>query len=1056
MKIAERLDEFRACFDDSPQPFCIVEMLRDEGGNAADFRFVYLNGPFSALAGRETASLSGKRFYEVFEGADRKWPDLCGKIAFEGGSGVASGYSPERDKHLSILCYQLEEGYCACLASDVTEARRLERLCEEQELAMRTERQKIEAALENTSLYLWEYDIRERRCLHYNNAVKELGIERVVGNTPYATLASGIIDEDSARDFIELHKKIDAGEPSASAEIKVRDAGGVRWKKFSYNTVRDDAGRPVRAVGCSVDITSLKEMERRFEEEKRYQEATGGENSLTKARANITKDVLEIYRAGPNVGICREGISFGMAIAALAGTALRDEKKKEIFQTFSNEAMSRPISLEERPAAVEYLRKTNDGEVIWARTTAKRFVHPETRDIMCFLYTYDISRGKNPEIITKRITEIEYDRIVLIDASTGAMTVYQSLEDGCFEAANYRAELDKILRGYVAEEELPDAFRMMALKNICRELEEHELFSCSFNVTEKKGRKARKKWQFCYLDEIRRLILATKSDVTEIFNEQTRQQEILKEALAQAEQASLAKSEFLSRMSHEIRTPMNAIIGMSAIAAQCVNDPAQVSDCLAKVGISARFLLSLINDILDMSRIESGKVVIKKERIPFEEFINGINTICSEQAGAKGVDYDCIMTTFTESAYVGDPMKLQQILINIIANAIKFTPKGGKVQFIVSQDRISAGNAHMRFSINDTGIGIKEEFLPKLFDPFEQEHAGAASIYGGTGLGLAISKNLAELMGGSITVHSIEGIGSEFVVSLPLDLCEERLAPGRLKSSLNLASLSALVVDDEVTICEHTARILGDMGMRADWVDSGMKAVERVKQKWDRREFYDVILIDWKMPEMDGIETARRIRRIVGPEVTIIIITAYDWGAIESEAKNAGVNMLISKPLFKNSLTSAFEKIYSGSGGGEAPAPQVRYDFSGSRVLLAEDHLLNVEVAKRILTNKGLEVEVAENGLAAIEAFVANPAYYYDLILMDIRMPLMDGLTAAKSIRHTKKADARSIPIIAMSANAFDEDVEKSKSAGMNEHLAKPIDPNLLYETLARYLKTPR
>lgn len=821
MENTERLDDFRACFDDSPQPSCIIEMLKDDHGNFADFRFVYLNRALARLEGFDAEYVNGKCFYKLFDNADRKWLDFYGRAASAGAGISIVDYSPEIDKYLCVFSYRLAEGYCACLLSDVTAERKRERFGKERPLA-RSKRQKADAAVRNANLRM----------------------------------------------------------------------------------------------------TGLKEMERRFEEEKRFQDTAESKNALTRARANITKDIIEVYRAGPNIGVCHEGMPFSRAVSALSATAIRDEKRKEILDTFSLENLSAPISLEETPATLEYLRGTNDGGVIWARTSAKRFLHPETRDIMCFLYTYDISKEKNPEMITKRITEIEYDRIVLIDVSTGAMTIYQSLEDSCPDASNYRNGLNTILGGYVLDEELPEAVRVMKLDNILRELERQELFSCSFNVQDKRGGKARKKWQFCYLDDIRRFILATKSDVTEIFNEQARQQEMLREALAQAKQASLAKSEFLSRMSHEIRTPMNAIIGMSAIAAQCVDDPEQVSDCLAKVGISARFLLILINDILDMSRIESGKVVIKKEKIPFEEFINGINTICCEQAEAKGVDYDCVMMTFTESGYLGDPIKLQQILINIISNAIKFTPAGGRVRFAVSQDRISAGKAYMRFSVNDTGIGIKEEFITKIFDPFEQEYSGASSAYGGTGLGLAISRNLAELMGGRITVSSIEGAGSEFVITLPLELCEERPCRG--------------------------------------------------------------------------------------------------------------------------------EKKYAG-----AREPKIKYDFSGRRVLLAEDHLLNVEVARRLLTSVGLEVEVAENGLAAIEAFVANPDHYYDLILMDIRMPLMDGLTAARSIRHTEKADARSIPIVAMSANAFDEDVEKSKSAGMNEHLAKPIDPKLLCDTLARYLKMP-
>lgn len=338
-----------------------------------------------------------------------------------------------------------------------------------------------------------------------------------------------------------------------------------------------------------------------------------------------------------------------------------------------------------------------------------------------------------------------------------------------------------------------------------------------------------------------------------------------------------------------------------------------------------------------------------------------------------------------------------------------------------------------------------------MFRPFEQASDGTTSQYGGTGLGLAITRNLVTLMGGTISVNSIVGVGTEFVVNVPLVMCEEELCR-RMASHVNFSKMSALVVDDEILICEQARGLLSEMGMKAEWVESGRKAVALVRDKWKNGKSFDLILIDWKMPEMDGIETARQIRAIVGPDVTIIIITAYEWAEIEKEARNAGVNMLITKPLFRSSLISAFERVFTTRRDRLTPPRSVEYDFSGTRVLLVEDHLLNVEVAKRLLQSKGAEVEVAENGLAAIEAFTSNPDGHFDAILMDIRMPVMDGLTATRSIRQLKKRTARTIPIIAMSANAFEEDVEKSHQAGMDAHLSKPIEPQQLYATLYQHL----
>ncbi|MEG1658719.1 MAG: response regulator, partial [Oscillibacter sp.] len=305
---------------------------------------------------------------------------------------------------------------------------------------------------------------------------------------------------------------------------------------------------------------------------------------------------------------------------------------------------------------------------------------------------------------------------------------------------------------------------------------------------------------------------------------------------------------------------------------------------------------------------------------------------------------------------------------------------------------------------------------------------------------------------GKISVNSIEGVGSEFTVEVKLGIAAPSRQAKKPLISPHFDQLKALIVDDDVVICQHTQQVLADMRLQADYVISGAKAVETVREKWAKRAAYDIILVDWKMPEMDGIETAREIRKIVGPDVSIIIMTAYDWASIEEEAKQAGVNLLLSKPLFKASLHSAIETLYSTDAHSAPANPPQEYNFTGKRVLLVEDHLLNIEVAKKLLTVKHLEVEVAENGLRAIEIFAQKPDGYYNAILMDIRMPVMDGLTAAKSIRQMRKRDAAAIPIIAMTANAFDEDIEKTKAAGMNAHLAKPIEPQLLYQTLQRFL----
>lgn len=528
--------------------------------------------------------------------------------------------------------------------------------------------------------------------------------------------------------------------------------------------------------------------------------------------------------------------------------------------------------------------------------------------------------------------------------------------------------------------------------------------------------------------------------------------QILRTALGAAEAANNAKTEFLSRMSHEIRTPMNAIIDMTAIALSALDNKERISDCLAKIGISARFLLSLINDILDMSRIESGRMSLAHEKFDFEEMINGLSSLFYPQAEEKGLKFNTVIEGVTEELYIGDSLRLRQILLNILSNALKFTPSGGRIQFTIRQMSRGDKDAWLRFTVSDTGIGMSKVFQKHLFESFEQENPNISIKYGGTGLGLAICKNLVTLMGGSINVHSIEGVGSEFCVDVKLGLTEESYRRKNF-DILKLRDLKTLIVDDDIVTCEHASLIMSDLGLQAEYVTSGASAVLEIEKGIREMKPYDIVLVDLKMPDMDGIQTAKAIRRLVGAETLVVVMTAYEWKEIEADARRAGVDFFITKPLFRSELVDLFEKINDFSEAVYEPeTAKGEIQFAGERILLVEDNELNLEVAASLLEMKGLTIESACNGLQALEKFCSTPVGYYDAVLMDIRMPVMDGLEAARNIRLFDKSDAQTIPIIAMTANAFDEDVEKSHAAGMNAHLAKPIDPEKLFAVLQEFI----
>ena len=521
----------------------------------------------------------------------------------------------------------------------------------------------------------------------------------------------------------------------------------------------------------------------------------------------------------------------------------------------------------------------------------------------------------------------------------------------------------------------------------------------------------------------------------------------LEKARQTALEANKAKSEFLANMSHDIRTPMNAIVGMTAIATAHIDDQKQVQNCLRKITLSSKHLLGLINDVLDMSKIESGKLTLTTEQISLKEVVEGIVNIMQPQVKAKRQTFDIhVENILTESVWC-DGVRLNQVLLNLLSNATKYTPEGGSIQLSLSEEKSPKGENYVRIHIKvkDNGIGMSPDFLKKIYESYSRADGARIHKTEGAGLGMAITKYIVDAMEGTIDIKSELDKGTEFFLRFDF---EKAVAE---EMDMVLPSWNMLVVDDDELLCETATDALKSIGIKAEWTLSGEKAIDLVIQHHKKRDDYQIILLDWKLPGMNGIQVAKEIRRNLGDEVPILLISAYDWSEFEAEAREAGISGFISKPLFKSTLYHALRQ-YMGAETENDQTLNHNIDLSGRRILLAEDNELNWEVAKELLSDLGVELDWAEDGQICLDKFQRSPQGYYDAILMDIRMPHMTGYEATKAIRGLNHPNALSVPIIAMSADAFSDDIQHCLECGMNAHIAKPIDDIELTRILKRFL----
>ena len=532
------------------------------------------------------------------------------------------------------------------------------------------------------------------------------------------------------------------------------------------------------------------------------------------------------------------------------------------------------------------------------------------------------------------------------------------------------------------------------------------------------------------------------------FRMSRRQLAAVEKAQREAERANRAKSEFLSNMSHDIRTPMNAIVGMTAIASANMDNREQVASCLRKISLSSKHLLGLINDVLDMSKIESGKLTLNLDAVCLREAVEGIVSIIQPQVKSRKQSFDVFIQNIRRENVLCDGVRLNQVLLNLLSNALKFTPEGGRITMTVSQEGSPRGEGFVRthFIVQDTGIGTSEEFQKKIFDSFAREDSTRVQRTEGTGLGMAITKYIVDEMQGTITVASQRDKGSCFHVTLDLENAPDT------EGEMRLPPWDMLVVDDDEPLCRSAADALGEIGVRAEWALSGDQALALAQECRRQGRDYHVILLDWKLPGMDGIETARQLRRAIGDHVPILLISAYDRSDIEAPARQAGISGFMAKPLFKSTLYHGLLR-FAGDEPAQQEEPQeAALDFTGIRILVAEDNELNWEIASELLSSYGFQLDWAENGRQCVDRFSASQPGDYALILMDLRMPVMNGYDATAAIRALDRPDSRSIPIIAMTADAFSEDIHRCLACGMNAHIAKPLDMRELLRLLQKHL----
>ena len=864
------------------------------------------------------------------------------------------------------------------------------------------------------------------------------------------------VEEDDPA-CIESERQVMEKEQTFVSEERVKAGDGIRLLTTYKSPLYDIDGSVMGTVGVAIDVT----QERAYE-----QEIIQKNRTLETIFNNIECGVMYHSVDGSKI------ISVNQAALDILGYDSLDEMAENGFYMIASSVMEedreellekiRGLQEEGDSVSVEYRVRRKDGAIRYVMGNVK--LMRENDELRYQRFVLDCTDRKLQEEENERqqmelvqALSIDYKVVCFFDLETGigkplrVEEVSQQFKENFAGELSFEESMEFYIQKYVCEEDREMVRQAASREEIEKGLSEGKQYHVNFR-TQKKGQ-----LEYYQMKIVRAgvrsgrgsIVLGIRSVDKEIRNEME-QRSNLKDALMQANRASKAKSVFLSNMSHDIRTPMNAIVGFTSLAMKHIDNRERMEEYLKKIMTSGNHLLSLINDVLDMSRIESGKIRLDEKACSLPEILHSICNIVQADVHAKQLELHIDTLDIRNEDIYCDKLRLNQVLLNLLGNAVKYTGAGGAINMRITEKAGAPdGFAQYEFSIKDNGVGMSDEFVEHIFEPFEREKNSTTSGIQGTGLGMAITKNIVDMMNGTIEVESELGVGSTFTVSFVFRTRKEEKEEQAIPE---LKNCRALVVDDDFNTCDSVSYMLGQIGLRAEWTLSGKEAVLRTKQASMRKDGYLVYIIDWRLPDMNGIEVTRRVRQVMGDNVPVIVLTAYDWSEIEEEAKEAGVTAFCSKPLFMSELRKCLRTVIGAEEQVEEEKEGREVQFKAGRILLAEDNELNQEIAVEILGGAGFTTEVAENGKVALEMLQRSDPGYYQLVLMDVQMPVMSGYEAVREIRQLENQRLAGIPVIAMTANAFEEDKQEALRNGMDGHIAKPINIELLFTTLNKVL----